>query len=191
MPDKRSALRRRIAPGTPVEIAFNDAKGNFKKTYTLAFNLNVLAEISEKTGLTALDMQVWLRLDAKILRAMLWAALLPFQPEFDTRDDKTGERTNEGIDTVGSWLTGENQDRAYDALWEAYLAYLPQERAKYWRETTEKARASIAAGEEDGAEENSGGEVPLDERAKSPSDGSNSGRSPATTSESPKAKSAN
>jgi hypothetical protein len=184
MPDKRHALRRRIAPGTPVEIAFSDGQGNFKKTYQLAFNLNVLAEISEKTGLSALDMAVWLKLDAKILRAMLWAALLPFHPEFDTRDAKTGARSDDGLEAVGSWLAGDNQDRVYDALWDAYLAYLPAERAKFWRVAMENAKAGAAAQEP--AEE--GADSPLDP---SKSDGSSSGPSPAMTSESPKAKSAN
>lgn len=48
MPD--SAFRRRIAPFSTVEISFTDAEGEFRKRYRLAFNLNVLAEISEKTG---------------------------------------------------------------------------------------------------------------------------------------------
>lgn len=178
MPDKRPALRRRIAPSVPLEIAFSDEKGNFKKTYQLAFNLNVLAEISEKTGRAALDLDIWVKLDAIIVRAMLWAALLPFQPEFDTRDAKTGERTDEGIETVGSWLAGENQDRSVTALWDAYLAYLPAERAEALRKSLN-----------DGID---GGAVPLEATAKEPNspDGSSFGPSPATTSESPIEKSA-
>lgn len=193
MPDKRPALRRRIAPSVPLEISFSDENGNFKKTYRLAFNLNVLAEISEKTGRSALDVSVWAKLDARVIRAMLWAALLPFQPEFDTRDAKTGERTNDGLETVGSWLAGENQDRSVDALWDAYLAYLPANEAEAMRESLKKANEALrseALTKSPTEDDASGGEVPLDQKAKSPTDGSSSGPLPATTSESPIAKSA-
>lgn len=193
MPDKRPALRRRIAPSVPLEISFSDENGNFKKTYRLAFNLNVLAEISEKTGRSALDVSVWAKLDARVIRAMLWAALLPFQPEFDTRDAKTGERTNDGLETVGSWLAGENQDRSVDALWDAYLAYLPANEAEAMRESLKKANEALrseALTKSPTEDDASGGEVPLDQKAKSPTAGSICGPLPATTSESPIAKSA-
>src|ERR1035437_5231613 len=122
MSDKNSGLRRRVAPSHPLEISFSDELGSFTETYRLAFNLNVLAEISEKTGLSALGADIWGRMDAKVLRATLWAALLPYQPKFDTRNG-SGHRTDEGLEIVGSWLDGENQERAVKALSEAYLLY--------------------------------------------------------------------
>lgn len=175
MPEKSTALRRRIAPSVPLEISFSDENGEFTRAYRVAFNLNVLAEISEKTGLSALSFDLWTKLDARVLRAMLWAALLPNHPEFDTHD-RNG-RTDEGIETIGSWLQGDNQENAARALWDAYLLYLPKDQAELLRTEREKAEKGTPAS----APEKSG-EVPLDS--------SNSGPLLATTCELPIAKSA-
>lgn len=175
MPEKSTALRRRVAPSAPLEISFTDENGTFTQTYRVAFNLNVLSEISEKTGLSALGFDLWTKLDARVLRAMLWAALLPNHPEFDTRD-RNG-RTDEGIETIGSWLDGDNQDKAAHALWEAYLLYLPKDQAELLRTEREKAEKGP-----DVALSPTGGEIPLAS--------SNSGPLPDTTSESQIAKSA-
>jgi hypothetical protein len=181
MPEKSTALRRRVAPTVPVEISFSDDKGNFKRTYRVCFNLNVLAEISEKTGISALTIDMWVKLDARVLRAMFWAALLPNHgEEFDTRDRKGG-RTDEGLEIVGSWLDGDNQERAARGLWQAYLLYLPKDQA----EELEKARKDVEAGTPAAPAPDEGGDLPL------ASAGSSSGPPPDTISESPKAKSAN
>jgi hypothetical protein len=193
MPNKSTALRRRVAPSVPLEISFSDENGSFAETFQVAFNLNVLAEISEKTGLTALGYDIWLHVDAKTLRAILWAALLPYQDDFDTYA-KNGRRTDEGLKVVGSWLTPENQEKAATALYEAFLLYLPADEAA--RVRAERAEAEKAAAERAQAIA-AGGEVPLapGEAAKwieasPPMDGSISGPSADTTSASPIAKSA-
>lgn len=173
----KSALRRRINPGVPLEIHFEDARGEYRQRFQLCFNLNVLANISERTGVNALE-YFWNGMDANLLRAVLWAALLPCHPEFDTRDAK-GQRTDEGINTVGSWLMADNQARTFEALWEAYLLYLPEAEAKILRKSFDDHRKKDGAGE---------GERPLDR--KSDSAGSNSGPSADTTSESLTTKSA-
>jgi hypothetical protein len=175
MPEKNTALRRRVAPSAPLEISFSDENGSFTQTYRVAFDLNVFAEISEKTGVPALSLDLWTKLDARVLRAMLWAALLPNHPEFDTRDRKG--RTNEGIETIGSWLDGDNQERSAHALWEAYLLYLPDDQAEELRMRREKAETGTPA-----ASPEKSGEVPLVS--------SNSGPLLDMTSESPNAKSA-
>jgi hypothetical protein len=170
-----SALRRRIAPSVPLIVEYTDEKGPFSKAYRLAFNLNVLAEISEKTGLQALSFDIWIKLSARVLRVMLWAALLPHQPEFYADD---------GIETVGSMLDGENQEKAVRALWDAYLLYLPKDQAEALQR--ERTRAEKAATE-------GGGDLPLatpatEQPNPSPSDGLNSGPSLVTTAKSQKAK---
>jgi hypothetical protein len=172
-----TALRRRIAPSVPLLIEFTDEKGPFRETYRLAFNLNVLANISEKTGLTGLDFTMWAELSAPRLRAMLWAAMLPYHPEYGTE---------EGLEVVGTMLVGENQTRAADALWEAYLLYLPAADAALMRQMRVQAEAG----------ESPAGPLPAPAPATetpvmaSPSDGSSSGPSVDLTSDSMTAKSA-
>jgi hypothetical protein len=170
-----SALRRRIAPSVPLLIEYTDEQGSFSHAYRVSFNLNVLAEISEKTGLSALTGDIFIKLSARVLRVMLWAALLPQHPEFDSE---------EGLEVVGSMLDGDNQFRALTALWEAYLLYLPADQAAAMRRERERAE-----------KEARGEALPLAEGATeptetSPSDGSNSGPLLVTTAESLKAKSA-
>lgn len=185
MPQRDSALRRRVAPSVPLKISFTDGEGQFVKTYRLAFNLNVLAEISEKTGLAALSMDLWSKLDANLILVMLWAALLPEQPAFDTRD-KAGHRTDEGLKVVGSWFVAENQERAVEALWDAYLLYLPADQAADLRARRTKLEDPEPGGDDP---------LALPKPAMVPdappiSDGSSSGQSADTTLVSPIAKSA-
>lgn len=179
MPQKGSALRRRIAPSVPLAISFEDENGKFSQIYRVSFDLNVLAEIEEKTGLKSLTDDIWKNLDANLLRAMLWAALLPKHPEFDTQD-RNGP-TNDGLETVGSWLDAENGERAIDSLGEAYLLYLPKKEADRIRENRRKQEA----GEQLDPTKPATG-IPETESSAS----SGSGRSAGSTSESPRAISA-
>lgn len=185
----KSALRRRVAPSVPLQISFSDEKGSFTHSYRVAFNLNVLSEISEKTGLSALNFDIWTKLNAKVLLVMLWAALLPNHEEFDTRD-RDGHRTDEGLETIGSWFDGENQEKAASALWDAYLLYLPKDQADLLRKEREKAEKERT----DGGLPPPGGEPPLaipaTETSAPESTGSDSGLSVVMTSESVRAKSA-
>jgi hypothetical protein len=43
---------------------------------TLRFDFNALASFEDATGLSALEPGVWMNPNAKILRALLWAAML-------------------------------------------------------------------------------------------------------------------
>jgi hypothetical protein len=165
----RSAFRRRVAPSVPLLIEYEDEQGKFSKLYRLAFNLNVLAEISEKTGLQALTFDLWTNISAQVLRVMFWAALLPHQPEFASA---------EGLEAAGAMLDGASQDACVRALWEAYLLYLPKDQAdvvrKMREEASEESRPSMSPEAAAPAEQ-----LP----------GSSSGVSADTISESPKAKS--
>lgn len=174
-----SLLRRRVAPSVPVDIRFSDEQGEFHHTFELAFDFNAVAAVSEVTGEECLNsIEMWYRMDARMLRAMLWAALLRHQPEFDTRDTR-GRRNDDGLRAVGSWLRFDDGRRIGDALWKAYLLFLPKDQAEYWRKVRE------------GAEKGKDTESPLvpknsPEKKEAPahSDGANSGLSPATISES-------
>ena len=167
----KSALRRRVAPFVPVLIEYEDENGPFSKLYRLAFNLNVLAEISEKTGLQALTFDMWTRLSASILRVMFWSALIPHQPEFDNA---------EGFEVAGSMLNGESQESVVKALWEAYLLYLPKDEAELLRQKRKEA----LEGESDPLE------IPAPMTKPASEAGSSSGVSADTTYESPIAQSA-
>src|SRR5690348_1479295 len=132
-----SLLRRRVAPSVPLEIHFAETDGEFRHTFQLAFDFNAIAAVSEVTGVECLNsLEMWYRMDARMLRAMLWAALLRHQPEFDTRDLR-GRRNDEGLQVAGSWLGDENSGRVSEALWKAYLQFLPKDQAERLRKMRE------------------------------------------------------
>jgi hypothetical protein len=125
-----SPFRRKIAPSVPLLIEFTDETGTFSKTFRVAFDLNVLARVSEATGIQALTFELWTKMNALVLRAMLWSALIPYQPYFS----KPGR-----LDDVGAMLDGDNQERAIEALWEAYLLYLPKDQREGLKRAREEA----------------------------------------------------
>lgn len=165
----KSALRRRVAPFVSVLIEYQDENGAFSELYRLSFNLNVLAEISLQTGLTALTFDIWIRMSASVLRAMFWAALVPHQRQFASAD---------GMEIAGSMLNGESQEKIIEALWQAYLLYLPKEQAELMRKKREEAMADEA---------NPPGSPAPTTANLSAETGSSSGASADTISDSPKA----
>lgn len=165
-----SVMRKRIAPSLPLRLDLEDADGTkFVRSFRLSFTLNTLARIQEKTGLKVLGVGIWAELSPKLVGAMLWAALLVTSPEYDTRDED-GESTDEGLETIQSYIDGTNIDRVTETLWDAYLLSLPKDKADILR----KARAG-----------GTGEAVPNEPTpATGESTGSSSGPSPDTTSES-------
>lgn len=127
MPKHVTPIQRRLAPCVLVALEFEDGQ---KLEYKLAFDMNVLALIVEKTDLNLLDTrEMWVKLDARVLGAMFWAAATVHQPEL---------ANDEGLVAMRSLLVGDNVDRAADALWDAYLLFLPPRQREAMRKMREK-----------------------------------------------------
>ena len=121
----KQALQRRIRPSVPVTLEFGDEKISFN----LSFDFNTLARIEEKTGLKTLNIfTIWIEMSASVLGVMFWAAVCNKHPEYDDA---------EGLVILRSMLDPANADRVADALWKAYMLFLPVDK----RELMENARA--------------------------------------------------
>jgi hypothetical protein len=188
MPDKKTAaLRRRIAPATPLRLDLQEYDGSILHIdLNLAFDMNAGAAVQEKTrnavrpnGLLLTERKLWLHIgEPEVIGAMLWAATLAHHPEYDV---------DEGLIVVRSYIQESNADQITDALWKAYLAYLPKEKRELYERLKAEAEEAALRGDETNG--------PLDE-TKSPanetklSPGSSSGPLPGTTSVSSSASSA-
>jgi hypothetical protein len=169
---KSTLKRRRLGPPLSVSIGPEDDRLELK----LCFDFNAIALIEERTGLGVLSGEAWRLLNpdpklppvkgsqAKMLVVMLWAASLAYQPEYD------GE---EGLAALSSYLDAANAPTISATLAEAFIASLPKDRQEQLR--SEKSAEDQEA-------------LPLD--AASVTDGSKSGPSPDTTSDSSRKSSA-
>ena len=174
MVDKKTPLQRMIRPSVPVTLEFSG--GEKSKTFRLSFDFNALARIEEQTGLDMLNVfGIWTKMSATVLSAMFWAAALAHHPEYDSP---------EGLVAMRSYLDHDNAERTVEALWQAYLLFLPEDKAAALR----KARADALKKAQEGETENP--PPPAMAAPAAESSGSTSGPSPASTSESALASSA-
>lgn len=128
MPENKLPLARRVRPSIPITLELDRGENI---TFQLSFDFNAIVRIEEKTGLRMLNVYApWAGLSATVLSVMLWAAMLANHPEYDSA---------EGLAIVRSFLDPDNADRAIKALWDAYLAYLPERQAKVMRQMREEA----------------------------------------------------
>lgn len=128
MPDNRPFIKRHVAPSVPVEINLKDENYAVIETVSLrvGFNLNVLARMQARTGFPMLGLEMWSAMGANMLGVMLWAACIPYNPEYDTRHEKTGAPTDEGLLVIQSYLADQEEvDKVFEALWSAYRLHLP------------------------------------------------------------------
>ncbi|HEY0701272.1 MAG TPA: hypothetical protein VGD60_00750 [Candidatus Acidoferrales bacterium] len=181
LPDKKTAaLRRRIAPSTPLTLELEQEYGPIIKVeLKLAFDMTAAAALQEKTQLLLTDYSIWKHIgEPKLLATMLWAACLSHHPELDV---------DEGPGVIGSYIQENNADQVTEALWQAYLAYLPKAKREKFAQLKAEAEEKAKRGDET--------ESPLDETKTPasgtiPSAGSISGPLPDTTSASVSASSA-
>jgi hypothetical protein len=181
MPAKKSPLQVRIAPSVPVTFDVPDGEAKTKKLeLSVSFDVNTMIRIEGKTNLNMLNMlALWTRLNMTVLRAALWAAILPSHPEYDS---------DEGFGAVAYMLADEvNRERAVEALWNAYMAFLPKDRREDMIRRRSEAEAAAAAGEPPPDEDAEGKKTA--EEASLPT-GSSSGPAPALISASARANSA-
>lgn len=181
MPAKKSALHELISPAHPFIIQLRDGT---KIELLLSFDFNAAAEIQQKIGLNITEGQAFWEhyWEPSWIRAMLWACLLARQPEY------AGE---EGLRVVGSYIYDENLLDVQEAIFQAYLLYLPEQTRNNILKAREEAKAKAAkakarkeAGLAPEPEDDFLAEKPSLDQA-----GSNSTRSPDTILESAKASS--
>lgn len=168
MDNGQSALRRRIAPSVPLKLDLEDDIGSkFTKNFRLSFDANAAAEVEERTGFNMLRGEIWTKLSFKALSIMFWAAVLANHPEYDT-EDAAGNRTDEGLRVIRSYMSIANTPQISEAVEGAFLASLPKDKRDVI-EAQRKAPLAVADAS-----------VPAVPSAESP--GSISGPSPVTTS---------
>jgi hypothetical protein len=186
MPD-RNALQRRIAPGVTLTLEYPD--GRKPVTFRLAYNNYAIGHIEEKSGdlnLLQNPFSIWSKFGKRMLGIAFWAALLQDRPELNSE---------EGLMLAFDYLGGpENELRVFEAVWEAYMLYLPKDQAEQLRADREEWKKKQA--EENPPEPAAKIATPAQETipaglqvqpspAQSPQTGSSSGVSPDSTSDSP------
>jgi hypothetical protein len=208
MQKKETPLRRRIAPSVPLALELIDSDGSkFVKTFKLSFDMNAAAEIQlrtertvryavtegpregetveEQRGLLLSDLSIMSHIGEPVfLSIAFWAAILAHHPEY---------HSEEGLEVIRSYMQESNMEPIGEAVWQAYLAWLPPAKKEWilkYRAEEEEKRARRLRGEK---VEDDEPDPSMPEREASPaslSDGSSSGPSPVTTSASAKANSA-
>ncbi len=144
------ALKKRIAPSVLLKLDLNDDLGSkFTRTFRLSFDANAAAEIEERTGLSMLSGEAWQKPSFKVMSIMFWAAVLANHPEYDTEDEK-GNRSDEGLRVIRSYMDVGNALEISDALEKAYMLSLPPDR----RAEIEKSVKAKSSSPQPGAVEN-------------------------------------
>jgi hypothetical protein len=172
MDEKKAALKRRIAPSTALVLDLDDENGaKFSRSFRLCFDFNAAALIQEHTGQMLTNAAVWKYIDQPIFQSiMFWAAVLANHPEY------AGE---EGLAVLRSYMDERTADPIKEALWKAYLAYLPAKKREFMEKIKTDAEAALQEGKEPPTVPLAG--TPPANPPTAISDGSSSGPSPDTT----------
>lgn len=161
MPEKVTALKRRIAPSAELVLPLVDDDGaKFTRTFRLSFDFNAIALIEERTGLSLLNGEIWQHPTAKVLSIMLWAAILAHHDEYDS---------DIGLAVIRSYMDAGNSAAITRALSDAFIASLSKEQQEAARKKAEESKDPLAQ----------------QPKADAASAGSSAGPSPGTTSDSP------
>jgi hypothetical protein len=148
---KDTPLRKRLTPSVPYTIEFNDEKGGYVEKVQLAFDLNAIAAIEEATGVNILNNWLYIyKLDATNFSLFFWAALLPYQPKYNSK---------EGLEAVRSYFDLSNWEPAGEKVWEAYKLCLDPIR----KQAVEEALTAATKAIETGVVPEESGKAPLDQ----------------------------
>jgi hypothetical protein len=110
---------------TPLTLQLEDGNGEkFVRTFRLAFDFNAQCIVEFRTKLSMLEKEIWLRDSPTNLSVMFHAAVLMHQPEY------AGE---EGLQVLRSYMDAGNIGQISDALNEAFVSTLPEEKQKIIR----------------------------------------------------------
>jgi hypothetical protein len=146
MPEKPMQLRRRIAPSVPLRLNVLDDSGDeLQRTFNLSLDFNAACYVQEHIGKSLLDGPTWEDTSPITISTMFYAAILAKHPEYDTRDEKTGEPTTEGIEIIRSLMDAGNAKQIQNALFDAFVATLPPDRQAAIKAAREKAEAEAQA----------------------------------------------
>jgi hypothetical protein len=134
----KSNLRRRITPFVPFSTTVENADGGkFELNFKLSFNFNAMSLVEEQTGLSMLTGEVFEKPSAKNTTILLWAAIQENHPEYEGQ---------EGLETIGSYLTLASAKEALSAIQKAFVASLPKDKAE------QLAKGSAEGGEDPNAQ---------------------------------------
>ena len=112
------AIRRAIAPATPLTLELEGEQGKFILNVKLAFDFNAFSRIEAKTGANIFLGNIFSNLNATNTVVLFWAALQRHNPEY---------AGDEGLEVVGTYLTIENAPIVANALKNAFLASLSKD----------------------------------------------------------------
>ena len=151
---KITPLRKRLTPSVPFTIEFEDKQGKQVQNVQLAFDFNAIAAVEEATGVNLLNNYLYIyKLDASNVSLFLWAALLPYQPEYGDKN---------GLETVRSFLDFGNWEPAALAVIEAFKLSLNPAQRQVIEDATKAVEAKSKKAVEDSDAEEESGSIPLD-----------------------------
>lgn len=115
-----SAIKRRLTPFVPLTLEVENGDGTtFAVDLKLAFNMNTLAAIEERSKLNLLaDVFSWMD-NPKSVIAVLWGATLVYHPQFDS---------DEGYAAIGEYMSLENRVDTIEALLKAYAYFVRKDK---------------------------------------------------------------
>jgi hypothetical protein len=157
-------------PATPLALEVENNDGTkFTVELSLSFNMNVLANVEEKCKWNLMLNPIEWVDDPKAVKAVLWAAALPYHPEY---------RSDDGLEAIGEYMSLENRVATVDALFKAYSLFVRKDRRETYVKTTQALGEALRTGK---APEEVDKPVPLAKVEENPSPGQNSAPSHGTT----------
>lgn len=141
MNSRPTALKRRIAPSVPLVLTARNNDGKEEKLeLQLCLDADALCALEEKVPtlntLSLNGLEIFCRMNMRILGAALWASALRHHPEYDTID-AAGRPTNDGLDAIRSFVDLGNAPEVTKALEAAYMATLSEEQKEWLKKLRE------------------------------------------------------
>ena len=169
-----SAIKRRLTPFVPLTLEVENGDGTtFAVDLKLAFNMNTLAAIAERSKRNLLaDVFSWID-DPQAVIAVLWGATLVYQPEFNS---------DEGYAAIGEYMSLENRVQTIEALLQAYAYFVRKDKRQAFVDSAKQIVEILRTGKLPEARPQSESETT---KQASPSTSTTLQSSPSTTSDSP------
>lgn len=113
-------LAARLQKGVPFLLDVEHEGGKETLSFRLVFDFNALALVEEKTGYSLLTGTIFVKPNVRKSVVLFWAAIQQHNPEY------IGD---EGLEVLGTLLSLKNINKATEAVYEAYIQALPDEKA--------------------------------------------------------------
>lgn len=113
-------LVARLQKGVPFLLDVDHEGGKETLSFRLVFDFNALALVEEKTGYSLLTGTIFVKPNVRKAVVLFWAAIQQHNPEY---------AGDEGLEVIGTLLSLKNVGKATDAVYEAYIQALPDDKA--------------------------------------------------------------